>query len=381
MRDETVITNTRIVTADAEFLGTAVIRDGRIADVDSAPCRIPAASDFEGEYLLPGMVELHTDNLERHSTPRPGVQWPCASAVIAHDAQMASSGITTVFDALRIGDTHVRGSEEDGSNDLAAAIAAAQARGHLRAEHFLHIRCEIGTEDVVARFRGYVSNPLVKLASLMDHTPGQRQFINVAKYREYHAGKYGLSDTEVDALIDLQTRNHHAYSARNRAEIVAACRDRDIPIASHDDATIEHVEEAVADGAVIAEFPTTVEAAAESRARGLKVLMGGPNLVLGRSHSGNVSARNLAEHGHLDILSSDYVPASLLHGAFLLAEECEGISLPSAVAMVSAVPAKAAGLNDRGTIAPGKRADFLRVHVGTSLPLIREIWREGRRVI
>lgn len=380
MTSELIITNARIVTATSEFEGSALVRNGRIDSVEPTPSWARDAIDFEGDYLLPGMVELHTDNLERHTAPRPGVHWPCEPAVVAHDAQMTASGITTVFDALRIGNTKARDSDENGTLELAGAIEAAQRNGNLRAQHFLHIRCEIGTEDVVSRFEGYADNSLVRLASLMDHTPGQRQFVNLDKYKEYYSGKYGMSDAELDDLIERQTRNHHAYSARNRTEIVAVCRERDIPIASHDDATVEHVDEAVADGAVIAEFPTTLEAADASRERGLKVLMGGPNLVLGRSHSGNISARTLADRGDLDILSSDYVPASLLLGAFILANECDDISLPEAIAMVSAAPAKAAGLDDRGEIAPGKRADMLRVHRGESAPLIREIWREGRRV-
>jgi alpha-D-ribose 1-methylphosphonate 5-triphosphate diphosphatase len=189
-----------------------------------------------------------------------------------------------------------------------------------------------------------------------------------------------LSDQDFRKFCDRRMEESRRYSPANRVAISAACQARGIVLASHDDATVGHVEEAIAQGIRVAEFPTTHEAAKASREAGFGVLMGGPNVVRGGSHSGNVSARSLAEEGLLDILSSDYIPFSLIQSAFFLGEVVDGISLPRAVAMVSKNPAEAVGLTDRGVITPGRRADLVRVRVDEHIPIVRTVWREGRRV-
>ncbi|MSP67657.1 MAG: hypothetical protein EXQ96_06095 [Alphaproteobacteria bacterium] len=162
--------------------------------------------------------------------------------------------------------------------------------------------------------------------------------------------------------------------------IVTAYRARGLPLASHDDATLDHVDQAAADGMVIAEFPTTEAAARASHGHGLAVLMGAPNVVRGGSHSGNIGASTLAGAGLLDILSSDYVPASLLMAACQLAREAPGWALPAAIAAVTAAPAAAVGLDERGEIALERRADLVRVDHRHGTPIVRTVWREGRRI-
>jgi alpha-D-ribose 1-methylphosphonate 5-triphosphate diphosphatase len=373
-----VVTNARVVTRRECFLGTLRTAEGAIAEVAPGRSRLREALDLEGDYLLPGLVELHTDMLEKHAVPRPRVQWPTVAAVMAHDAQLAAAGITTVLDGLAVGYVVDTVERPRNPRPFADAIRRAQAAGLLRAEHYFHMRCEVSTEHVLADFAPFVEDPLVRLVSLMDHTPGQRQFVRIDKYREYNQGKYGLSDAELDALIAKRREDQARYGERHRAAIVRVCEKHGLPLASHDDATRAHVEEAVQAGVVIAEFPTTREAAAAARTYGLSVVAGAPNLVLGRSHSGNVSAAELAGAGLLDILSSDYVPASLLHAAFLLHES--GFPMPAAMATVTATPAERAGLSDRGELAAGKRADLLRVRVADGLPVVRGVWRAGRRI-
>jgi alpha-D-ribose 1-methylphosphonate 5-triphosphate diphosphatase len=260
------------------------------------------------------------------------------------------------------------------------AIHSAQGAGLLRVEHFLHMRCEVSTEHVVEDFAPYADDPLVRLVSLMDHTPGQRQFTSLAKYREYNQGKYGLSDAELDALIARRLEDQQRYGAKHRAALLELCGARGLPLASHDDATVGHVEEAAKAGMTIAEFPTTLEAARAARVYGLAVIAGAPNLVMRRSHSGNVAAADLAREGLLDVLSSDYVPASALHGAFLLHHR-HGLALPAALATVTATPAARVGLDDRGEIAPGLRADLVRVRLVGELPVVVSVWRRGVRVV
>ncbi|MFP6798003.1 MAG: alpha-D-ribose 1-methylphosphonate 5-triphosphate diphosphatase [Pseudomonas sp.] len=377
---EQILTNARIVTAEQEFVGTLVLRDGLIAQVEEGVSGLPQAQNLGGDYLLPGLVELHTDNLEKYMSPRPGVDWPSASAVLTHDAQIASAGITTVFDALAIGDVNPRGKRMQQLPAMLEAIAEAAAAGHLRADHRLHLRCELCHPDTLAVFRDLVEHPLVQLVSVMDHSPGQRQFAREDKYREYYMGKYHLSETEMDDFVREQQANSIEFSDRQRRAIVADCHARGLSLASHDDATLAHVQESAGFDMSIAEFPTTLEAAKASHELGLKVLMGAPNIVRGGSHSGNIAAAELAQHGVLDILSSDYYPASLLQAALLLAGQDNGYDLPRAIATVSRVPAQAAGLDDRGEIRVGLRADLVHAQVHSGQAVIQQVWRQAKRV-
>ncbi|MFY0731044.1 alpha-D-ribose 1-methylphosphonate 5-triphosphate diphosphatase [Pseudomonas sp. NFX15] len=377
---EQILSNAQLVTADRVFYGTVVLRDGVIAEVAEGPSRLPQALDLNGDYLLPGLVELHTDNLERHMTPRPGVDWPSVPAVLSHDAQIIAAGITTVFDAVSIGDVNPKGNRMQKLPAMLDAISKATDAGLTRAEHRLHLRCELCHPDTLSVFRDLVENPLVQLVSVMDHSPGQRQFVLESKYREYYMGKYHLTTPQMDEFITLQMANSRVYSDRYRAAIVEHCLGRGLSVASHDDATLAHVEESARYGMTIAEFPTTVEAARGCRERNMKVLMGAPNIVRGGSHSGNVAAATLAAEGLLDILSSDYYPASLLQSAFVLAGQSERIGLAEAVRMVSLNPARAAGLNDRGEIAVGLRADLIQARSQDGLPVVQQVWRQAKRV-
>ena len=380
MSAEQILSNARLVTADRVFLGSVLLRDGLIADIAEGPSRLSQAQDLNGDFLLPGLVELHTDNLERHMTPRPGVDWPSTSAVLSHDAQIIAAGITTVFDAVSIGDVNPKGNRMQKLPAMLEAISGASDAGLTRAEHRLHLRCELCHPDTLSVFRDLVEHPLVQLVSVMDHSPGQRQFVLESKYREYYMGKYHLSTALMDEFIVLQKANSREYSTRYRAAIVEHCLARGLSVASHDDATLEHVEESARYGMTIAEFPTTLEAARGCRQLGMSVLMGAPNIVRGGSHSGNVAAADLAAEGLLDILSSDYYPASLLQAAFALAALDNQCDLAEAVCMVTLAPARAAGLGDRGEIAVGLRADLLQAKTQDGLPVVQQVWRQAKRV-
>lgn len=375
-----LLTNASVVAATEVFRGTVWCESGRIQAVDRGLSMLPRAMDLNGDFLLPGLVELHTDNLEKHFVPRPGVSWPPLSAMIAHDAQVVSSGITTVFDALCLGELMHGPNRLCNLADMVEAVTDASHRGLTRAQHFLHLRCELSHAEVLDLLHPLIDHPLVRLVSLMDHSPGQRQFTSLAKYREYYGGKLGLSESALEAFIDRQRETSTRYSASHRCRIVESCRQRRLPMASHDDATQEHVQEAASLGMRIAEFPTTLQAARAARAHGLAILMGAPNVVRGVSHSGNISARMLAGQDLLDMLSSDYLPASLMQAAFLLHERVAGVSLPEAIAKVTLNPARAAGFEDRGEIETGKRADLVRVRRNDGLPLIEMVWQSAIRV-
>jgi alpha-D-ribose 1-methylphosphonate 5-triphosphate diphosphatase len=266
------------------------------------------------------------------------------------------------------------------TTELADEIDRCRAVGSLRADHLTHVRCEVPANGVVEALDSFLEGRKVDLISLMDHTPGQRQFRDIEKYFIYYGGKTGKSRAEVEETVARRQRTGSAFAAENRPRVVALAKRKGIPLASHDDTTRDEVARSIAEGVTIAEFPTTIESASASREAGMRTVMGGPNVVRGGSHSGNVAARALAEKGLLDILSSDYVPASLLLGALAL-EDIPGIGgLPGAIRLVSLNPARATGLDDRGEIAVGKRADLIRVRRDGRAPVVREVFRQGRRV-
>jgi alpha-D-ribose 1-methylphosphonate 5-triphosphate diphosphatase len=377
---EMILTNARIVLPDRVVFGTLTVRDGRIHAVDEGPASSLAALDMGRDYLVPGLVELHTDNLEKQLLPRPGVLWPSArAALLAHDAQLVAAGITPVLDALSCGQYYEK-SDRRTMLDLAlAALDELRPTGHLRAEHLLHVRCEISDPDLPRLFAPFRDMEEVHLVSLMDHTPGQRQFVDVEAYRTYYSKDRRWTDEEFEAEMARMREVQARFAGPHADEILAWCRERGVPAASHDDASCAHVEWAREQGLVISEFPTTMEAARRARELGLMTLMGSPNVVRGGSHSGNVSVREVARAGLLGGLSSDYVPASLLHAAWILHAEV-GLALHESMALVTANPARALGLGDRGRIAPGLKADLVRVHVDRDLPVVRRVWRDGEMV-
>lgn len=380
MTEQLTFSNARIVLPDEIINGALHIHQGTIADV-SSQASAGSVHDLEGDLLIPGLVELHTDHLESHLKPRPKVSWPVGSALMAFDSQIAASGITTVFDCVRAGNDADYAPSPGEIETIIGTITAAQQDDLLRSEHHVHLRCEICSDEVIADAENISSKYPIRLMSLMDHTPGARQFEDLNQWRIYYGGKSGRTSEQLDQLIASKQEQFERNYKSNRATLVAIASRNNIVLASHDDASSDHVTESIADDVSLAEFPTTFEAAALSHKAGIQVLMGAPNVVRGGSHSGNVAAEKLARSGHLDILSSDYVPASLLYGVFDLDRRIDGYGLPAALRTVTKNPAEAVGFTDRGEIAPGKRADLVRVHVRDGMPIVREVYREGRRVL
>ncbi|WP_254796939.1 alpha-D-ribose 1-methylphosphonate 5-triphosphate diphosphatase [Sulfitobacter albidus] len=359
--------------------GALTVRDGLITDIAEGDHLPPGAIDCDGDLVLPGLVELHTDNVERHIEPRPGVDWPHLPALLAHDAELASTGITTVFDAMRVGSIHGgKGRYLRYARTLADALLAARAQGYFKISHFLHLRAEICSDTLLDEFATFGPTDRVGIVSLMDHTPGQRQFRDLEVLKNYVAKKRGMNDAEfaahVENLMSLQRR----FGARHEVGAVTEAARLGAVLASHDDTTAEHVATSARNGAGFAEFPTTHAAAEACRAHGIAVMMGAPNLIRGGSHSGNVAAEALARAGLLDILSSDYVPSALLLSAFRLASIWD--DLPRAIATATVNPARAARLHDRGTLAHGLRGDVLRVRMIGETPLLRGVWSQGIKV-
>ncbi len=375
-----VLANALLVTPDETVAGSLAIRDGGIVSIDQGRAVPPGAIDCEGDLVMPGLIELHTDNLERHIEPRPKVAWPHASAISAHDAELASVGITTVFDALRVGSvvSNDRTNYGEYARSLASEILDMRAKGALRISHFLHLRAECCSETLIEELEKFGPEDRVGIVSLMDHTPGERQFRDLSKLQEYVCGKHGLSLDQFDQHVAHQLALKDRLGARHEAAAVEAARRFGATLASHDDTTAGQVERSEAHGVHFAEFPTTVEAAEACRACGIAVMMGSPNLIRGGSHSGNVAAHLLAERDLLDILSSDYVPSALLASALLLGDLWG--DLARGVRTVTAAPADAVALGDRGRIEPGRRADLIRVKRFEGADVVRGVWSRGVRV-
>ena len=377
---EQVFTNYRLLLPTEEIIGTLVVRERTIAEIQ--PGVVSQGNNGNGDYLMPGLIELHTDNVEKCISPRPGVRWNLDAAAVNHDRDLISSGITTVCDAISIGDVTPK---EDSLRlhyyePTIEAIAQGQAAGRFDADHLLHLRCELGYEHLYSTIESLSSHPLLALISLMDHTPGQRQFVNIEKYKQYYTDKHGVSLAKMEQFVEMRLSSQKKYAVENRQALVEMCRSQNIALASHDDATEDHVREAIAEGVVLAEFPTTIEAAKMAHSNGLLVLMGAPNIALGGSHSGNVSAMGLVKLNLVDIISSDYVPRSLLQSVFIIAQQANK-PLYEAIKLITLNSAKAIDLDrEIGSLEVGKKADLITVHDDGVVPRISAVYKQGHRV-
>jgi alpha-D-ribose 1-methylphosphonate 5-triphosphate diphosphatase len=372
----TCLTNARVILRDRLLEGTIIVEDGVIIAIDAGRSNVPGALDMDGDLLIPGVVDLHTDNLERQVQPRSNARWPSRSAMVAHDSQCAAAGVTTVLDALCLGDL---GFDKDRIRTFREGVSDGDAlagTGLLKSDHYLHLRCELPASDMLGLLDPVADHPRVRMISLMDHSPGVGQYANLDRYRTMRAKDGHDSATIERRIVELQDQRARLRDPNRRA-LLDRVRDSGSVLASHDDRTEEEVEENHRDGIRISEFPVSMEAALAARARGMEVIAGAPNIVRGGSHSGNVAASDLVRERAVDAFASDYVPASLIEAVF----GCEGITLPDAVALVTDRPAQMAGLTDRGRIEVGLRADLVRLRLHEGLPIVRQVWKAGERVI
>jgi alpha-D-ribose 1-methylphosphonate 5-triphosphate diphosphatase len=373
-----ILSNATLILPDALLPGTIVLRAGRIAEIQPGRSTAAGAHDMDGDYLMPGVVDVHTDNLERQVQPRSSARWPSRSAMLTHDAQCAVAGVTTVLDALCLGDLGFEKARIKTFHDGVADLTALAPTGLLKSQHFLHLRCELPAEDMMALLDPVADNPHVRMVSLMDHSPGVGQYASLDAYRAMRR-REGASEAFIERriveLADLRARMREP----NRRALLARVAGLNITLASHDDRTEEEVAENFADGIRISEFPVTMQAAAAAHARGMKVIAGAPNIVRGGSHSGNIAAAELVRAGTMDAFASDYYPAALVEAAFLCPGQT-GITLPAAIALVTDHPAAMARLPDRGRLEAGLRADLVRVRVHQGQAVVRQVWRAGERV-
>lgn len=371
------LTGARVVLRDTVLEEAALlIEDDVIAAIDPESGNGAQNIDLKGKTLIPGMIDLHCDALEKEVEPRPNVFFPLDFACAQADKRNAAAGVTTVFHAISFAN------EELGvrNNTFAASLARAvhDWNSHGLIDNRVHCRYEVTDPTAPEVLLELMAADEMHLLSVMDHSPGQGQFKDIAAFRDYLARTYKKSETELDTLVQNKLAQAEGAMTRIRLLIEAAQR-KGIPIASHDDDSQEKVETLHALGVGISEFPINLEAARAARSLGMSTIFGAPNILRGRSQSGSMRALDAVKANVVDCLCADYHPATLIVAVFRL-PELAGIGLADAVRLVSANPAGAAGLSDRGEIAIGKRADVVAVAHVNGLAQASCVFSAGKRV-
>ncbi|MEO1638699.1 MAG: alpha-D-ribose 1-methylphosphonate 5-triphosphate diphosphatase [Pseudomonadota bacterium] len=333
--------------------GSLRVENGLIAEIVETKGPAPAHTIF------PGFIDMHGDMIELELEPRPQVDFPMDVAVGHLDARLAAAGVTTAYAGVSFSRSAKDGERRSFEHTSAIIRALKDSISGLRVDHRIHARFDMTYTDAIAALEGLLIAGAVDLVSVMDHTPGQGQYRDIEKLVAYRTHGKELSETEVRA--DLQARMEARMPAEemlaNLQEVSRLCRTHGVALASHDDDTVEKTGLMADIGAVISEFPVTLEAAQTAADRGLMIAMGAPNAMRGKSYSGNLSARAAHDAGLLHILAADYHPAAILPAIRALAETNPN-SLAGAVRLATANPADALGLSDRGRIEVGRRADL-----------------------
>lgn len=373
---KTRLVHARVVFADRVVDdGAVTIADGRIDSLD-ATGGSAVEIDLRGAWLVPGLVDLHCDAIEKEVEPRPRVHFPMPFAVANADKRNAAAGITTVYHALSFAHDELGVRNVDMAADVARAVHAF--RPHALVDNRVHARYEVTDPTGFRPLAALISDGSLELLSFMDHSPGQGQFKTMEAYRDYVVRTYHRTPEDAERMAREKIASRDEAGDRVQA-LAAAARDAGVRMASHDDDTAARVQTMAALGVTVSEFPVNAEAAQAARAAGLTTIFGAPNVLRGGSQSGSMRALDAIAQGLADGLCADYAPAAMLAAAFRL-PGISALDLPAAVRLVTRAPALAVGLSDRGEIAPGLRADLVAVHDVGGVPQATHVWCGGRLV-
>ena len=374
-----VIEGCRAVVPSGVIEGASVyIRDGIIEEVSRGAIRgcekkIPA----DGLYMMPGFIDIHSDAIEREISPRPNVFFPVNIALFELDKRLAASGITTIFHSLSFSEGEIGIRSNRTVYDIIKEIN--RLKGALSINTMAHARYEITDDGAVTYLRRLIRDRQIHLLSIMDHTPGQGQFREVTSYKDYFGKMYDKTETELDRIIEQKIESKGKING-NVEELIHACRQSGVPMASHDDDSPEKIRWLKENGIGISEFPVNMEVAGAAGDEGIRVCLGAPNVLRGNSQANNLSARDAIKEGCGDILCSDYTPMAMLHAVFTLVN-LKILSLSDAVRMLSLNPARAVGIGtERGSIEEGKRADMMLVDIKGEVPAIVRTFVSGNEV-
>jgi len=384
----TILENGVIVTPEGLLEGRSVVIEGdRIVSLEASP--VPSAEgderiDVAGAFIMPGFIDIHADYIERMAAPRPSSLMDFTLALREAEREFATHGITTMFHSLSFykdgdfGHNPIRSSENTAR--LMELVHRSHSRQHL-IRHRFHARFEVDNTDRVEELTRYLREGKIHLLSFMDHTPGQGQFRNLEIYRKTIKGYRSLSEAELDRMIaDIQARER--LTAEDIAEIAGIATGHGISLASHDDDSPEKLALVTSFGTRISEFPITLEIAREARRLGMHTVAGAPNILLGGSHSGNLSAAEAIIDGSVDVLCSDYYPAALLHAIFTMHRK-HRLPLHDMVNLATRNAALAVGMDsDIGSIEAGKKADILVVdELEDGFPVVSAAFVDGRSIL
>jgi alpha-D-ribose 1-methylphosphonate 5-triphosphate diphosphatase len=378
MENHLYLTGAQVVLENETLNEAAVlIAGGLIVAIDPLSSDGAKEISLRGKILMPGMIDLHCDALEKEAEPRPGVHFPFNFACEQADKRNAAAGITTIYHALSFANAELGVRNNNTAAELARAVHAWKE--HALVDNRVHARYEITDPTAPAILHELLANDEIHLMSFMDHTPGQGQFKNTDAYRNFLERTYKKNAAEIEALLaDKLAQGDGAFERMEH--LARAARLSGIPLASHDDDRPEKIGVVTELGVTVSEFPINLETAQAARAAGLSTLFGAPNILRGKSQSGSMRALDAILNGVADCLCGDYSPAALLNAVMQL-PRVAGIHLHEAVALVTHNPARAVGLNDRGCIAAGKRADLLAVRIQGGLPQAVRVWSAGKTVM
>ena len=369
-----ILRSQRVLVKDTICPADLVIIGGLIADI--APHGSEADGLELGDFLItPGFVDLHSDAVEKEIEPRPGAMFPIRPSLIELDRKLAMAGITTMFHAVSFNDEALSGNRATEAAVQIIKDMDSVNRSTLAVDNYIHARYEITSFKSAGAIKKLIEEKCVKMVSIMDHSLGQGQFKTVESWKKYHKPVFDLSDEEAETIIGRKEQIDMNRAYKLMRELLAFAAEHGLVALSHDDDRPEKIDMLKELGVSVTEFPLNVETAQYAIDSGIHAGMGAPNVVRGKSQSGNISARELIEQGCCDFLCSDYHPSSMLQAAWIMNREM-GMDLAQAIGMVSTVPATISGFEDRGEIAPGLIADLLVID-DRDVPKVVTTMKEG----
>lgn len=377
------LSNLKIVLPDQTLAhGSILIEDGIIADIidGEAPIQVPS---LQGLTIIPGLIDLHGDMLERDVQPRPSARFPTEMGLIELDKRLAGSGITTAYAAISFAWRNSDLRSQESATEMIETVN--RLNDETLVDMLVHARFEVTNPSTGPILRDLLQKKLVHLVSIMDHTPGQGQYSDVDRYLNFMQKWLGIDiaslGTSKEEILEKMKANILAQAEEPRdwdvvRDVIEVALQHDIPIASHDDDTVQKVTEQARMGVTISEFPVSKEAARAAKDTGMWVIMGAPNAYRGQSTSDNLSAMDAIGDGLVDILATDYYPAAMLHTAFKLYRD--GVMpLHESIKLVSTNAADAMRLTDRGRIAVGYSADLVLLQENGDFPRVHGTLRKG----